>query len=1219
MRRVTFLLVMVALLAANTVIGADSPSFGQEVAVSDLVQVGGEFASADKTVDGVTTTERWVVEMATAADLTAARRVTDRDDRVEAVRAALVQTASRSQAAVVELLEQRRVDYSSHWLVNELVFTGDAALAAALKDLPGVAGVRHERVYPLVEPVVRAAAPNALGPEWGIDKIGAPAVWAEGILGEGVVVANLDTGVDYTHPALIAQYRGNNDDGTFTHEYNFWDATGLCLDDAPCDDAAHGTHTMGTMVGGDGPGPSTDDIGVAPGATWIAARGCEDFGCSESALLGAGEFLTAPWDAAGENPDPSLAPDIINNSWGGPPADPFFAGVVEAWSAAGIIAVFSSGNEGPSCSTAGSPGDFADVISAGATDIDDVIGDFSSRGPTLDDRVKPDLSAPGVDVVSSVPGGGYESFSGTSMAAPHVAGSIALMMSAEPGLVGDFDAIAGLLGDTAVDIVDLSCGGDPSGDPNNVYGDGRLDALLATLVARDGAAVVGTVTDAGNGDPVAGASVVLTGDVTTSDTTAVDGTYSVRLPAGDYSVEVAAFGYFPATAGPVSVAVDETETVDVALEASPRFVVSGVVSGAETGNPLAGATVAVLDAPVEPAETATDGSYEFLLPVGDYTLRASLGGCISDGVETVSVVDAAVTVDMLLARKIDQFGYGCTLKDLPWIDAKVQSALYGDDVYGRLALPFPFEFYGETYHEVFISSNGYVSFVDPFYSSCCPSPIPLLDGIEPAAYALWQDLVLDASARIDYGVITTSGKKALVIEFHDVAQFFAEGRVSFEIVLWSTGVIDYRYGLGTDDVGGGAKATIGIENASATDALEHSFLERTVEAGTSIRIAPATDARIVGSVLNANDGRPVAGASVVAEPGTRLGTTDDRGRFALNVISGDYVVSAGAPLYGEDSAQVFAPPDGEVSVELVLPAARAKVRPLDVDVALNQGARTKARLRLRNLGGLPLEWSTSVFSLPDAAGGAPFVPQALGRRQPSWAQVPGSGGRDLTDLPVAQDLPVVVEDPAGDATGPPDVALLSAGSAGDVVQVRFDLVEPSGAFTGFMFLDVDQDPATGASPEEWFGLPSQDVGLEFVVDMFGVADGYVLVVDTATFEIVAEGAATFDGSTAVFDLPRELFPVDVPGVDTAAVVGDFDSATDWVPDAGHGTIATGEPVTWLRIIPESGNVEPGVRVPVRLRIKANRLEPGSYDAVVQFRFNDPRRPIVWVTVTLTVT
>jgi hypothetical protein len=128
-----------------------------------------------------------------------------------------------------------------------------------------------------------------------------------------------------------------------------------------------------------------------------------------------------------------------------------------------------------------------------------------------------------------------------------------------------------------------------------------------------------------------------------------------------------------------------------------------------------------------------------------------------------------------------------------------------------------------------------------------------------------------------------------------------------------------------------------------------------------------------------------------------------------------------------------------------------------------------------------------------------------------------------------------------------------------------------------------------------------------------------LVVDTATFEIVAEGAATFDGSTAVFDLPRELFPVDVPGVDTAAVVGDFDSATDWVPDAGHGTIATGEPVTWLRVIPESGNVEPGVKVPVRLRIKANRLEPGSYDAVVQFRFNDPRRPIVWVTVTLTVT
>ena len=194
---------------------------------------------------------------------------------------------------------------------------------------------------------------------------------------------------------------------------------------------------MGTMVGGDGPGPFTPDTGVAPGARWIAAKGCEDFDCSEDALLSSGQWILAPTDLAGDNPDPSLRPDIVNNSWGSGPGDPFYLATVQAWRAAGIIPVFSSGNPGPFCGEGGSPGDFLEVFSAGATDIDDNIADFSGRGPSVYGKVNPDVSAPGVDVISSVPGGGYESFSGTSMAAPHTSGAIALILSAEPSLIGD--------------------------------------------------------------------------------------------------------------------------------------------------------------------------------------------------------------------------------------------------------------------------------------------------------------------------------------------------------------------------------------------------------------------------------------------------------------------------------------------------------------------------------------------------------------------------------------------------------------------------------------------------------------------------------------------------------------------------------------------------------------------------------------------------------------
>ena len=264
--------------------------------------------------------DSFVVEFAARADLAPAAATKGWSARGRAVYRALTTTARLSQSGAKALIHATPgATAETFWLTNVLVVdTGaSAALAQRLAGLPGVTRIRAEKTFPLVEPVERHAVAIAEDepPPWGVRKIGADDVWADGITGGGVVIANIDTGVDYAHEALVDGYRGNLG-GTFDHDYAWWDPTGICGDE-PCDNEQHGTHTMGTMVGGDGPGPFTPDIGVAPGATWIAAKGCEDIFCSESSLLSSGEFMVAPTDLNGDNPDPTKRPDIVNNSWGG--------------------------------------------------------------------------------------------------------------------------------------------------------------------------------------------------------------------------------------------------------------------------------------------------------------------------------------------------------------------------------------------------------------------------------------------------------------------------------------------------------------------------------------------------------------------------------------------------------------------------------------------------------------------------------------------------------------------------------------------------------------------------------------------------------------------------------------------------------------------------------------------------------------------------------------
>jgi subtilisin family serine protease len=907
------------------------------------------------------TLDKFVVEFATQADLTPAYKEKDFKKRGQFVLDALRNTAAASQKDAVAVVKATKgAKATSFWLTNVLVVEGDAKLAAKLAKTKGVSSVRALKTYPLIDPVdTRAAVLAAAGdPEWGIAKIGADQAWADGVLGSGVVVANVDTGVDYLHPALVNQYRGNLGDGSFDHNYNWWDPTGICGSE-PCDNVFHGTHTMGTMVGGDGPGPFTPDIGVAPGARWIAAKGCEFDWCTEESLLSAGQFILAPTDLAGMNPDPSLRPDIVNNSWGGGPGDPFYLETVRAWRAAGIIPVFASGNPGPFCGEGGSPGDFLESFSVGATDSSDMIADFSGRGPSVYGKINPDVSAPGVNVTSSVPGGGYAAFDGTSMATPHVAGTLALMLSAQPALRTNVPAALDAVRSTAVDRIDLSCGGDEDGDPNNVYGDGRIDAYAAVRLVATGGTLAGTVTDVDTSLPIAGASIAaFDGERTWNAVTDEVGHFELFLAAGTYTVGFEAFGYFSTTVPDVTIAKDTTTVQDASLAPKPRFTVTGHVRAAEDASALEGAAVRAMGTPVPATVTDAAGAYALVLPIGEYTVRASAGGCTESASDTVNLTDADVTLDFALARKIDAFGHGCRPITFDWLDAATQSALYGDDFAGRLKLPFDVAFYGKTYSQVFISDNGYVNFLGPDLYNPYPTSIPSASPPNAAIYAMWEDLALDDASSVDYSVGGSPGDRTFTIQYTNVRSKSSPGRLDFQVRLHEgTERIDLLFGDNPSNPGDGRNATIGIENETGTDALQFGFHDQLVEPRSAFRFEVVPNGYVTGTVLDRNDGLPIPGATVKVTPGIHAATTQEDGTYLLRLLPGSYTVTVSASGYETASAGVVISDGGTMVQDFSLAGPLPAIAPAAVDATVDFGDTATRTVTITNDGTAPLSWT----------------------------------------------------------------------------------------------------------------------------------------------------------------------------------------------------------------------------------------------------------------------
>jgi subtilisin family serine protease len=399
-----------------------------------------------------------IVVLKSQADLTGVRGLA-RKNRPGAAARILRARAGLTQRSLRSLLKLRQAQglvsaIEPLWIVNAIAVTATPAVISELAAHQDVREIRPDVAVPAPQTSATATPAPA---ETNVARVNAPALWDLGYRGQGIVVANMDTGVDVTHPDLASRWRGGTN--------SWYDPNGE-HPTTPTDVSGHGTWTMGVMVGGDAGGSS---VGVAPDATWIAVKIFNDRGTATSTGIHQGfQWLLDP----DGNPATADAPDVVNNSWAmsasGCVLD--FQPDLASLRTAGILPVFAAGNYGPLSGTSSSPANNPEAFAVGATDDADVLYPYSSRGPSACGQpVYPQLVAPGVGIHTTDLYGLYADPTGTSVAAPHVAGALALLLQAFPGLSADRQAAA--LESSAADL-------GAAGADNN-YGDGRLDALAA--------------------------------------------------------------------------------------------------------------------------------------------------------------------------------------------------------------------------------------------------------------------------------------------------------------------------------------------------------------------------------------------------------------------------------------------------------------------------------------------------------------------------------------------------------------------------------------------------------------------------------------------------------------------------------------------------------------------------------------------------------------------
>jgi subtilisin family serine protease len=576
-------------------------------------------------------------------------------ERNKRVIEALQDVATSTQPAVAAYLDQLKSrglvqEYKMMWIANMFFVTANRAGIDAIANMPQVADLDYNYIIEGEKPVEENSSdpPLIAAHEIGLDRINAPAAWALGFTGAGRVVANMDTGVDGTHPALTARFRGDVD-GDGDVDESWFDPYSTHWP-YPQDSGSHGTHTLGTICGRTESG--SDTIGVAIDAQWIAAAPIDRGGGIPGTVQDAIESFE--WFVNPDN-DPSTQdnPDAVGNSWGISPiyhgyphCDQTFWIVIDNLEAAGTAVVFSAGNEGSyGANSLRTPADREttpyNCFSVGSVNGNNTnlpISSFSSRGPTYCtpsgiEAFKPEVVAPGEDVRSSIPGGSYALYDGTSMASPHITGAIGVIRQANPDL--DVESIKEILISTAVDL-------GPVGE-DNTYGNGIIDLYEACLVAMSGYGFIeGYVYDEGS-NPINGALVIIDGTIRLTHSND-QGYYQIGVPADtSYTLIASFFGHMPDTAV-VATYPDTTVSQNFVLNYAPYGVLTGQVTDLDM-NPIENAIITVAGTPLSPAYTNEHGYYTFdNIPGGNtYDIEATaVGYGFASGNVFVPVNDTAV-------------------------------------------------------------------------------------------------------------------------------------------------------------------------------------------------------------------------------------------------------------------------------------------------------------------------------------------------------------------------------------------------------------------------------------------------------------------------------------------------------------------------------------------------------------------------------------------------
>lgn len=396
---------------------------------------------------------------------------------------ALTETAVTTQEEVTTQLAKWHIDFTPYYLVNGLEVNTGVLMKSMLEKMDGIDRVLDSpRLRPLPQPPPRMEGEITIPLEdslWNLQMINLPLVHEQlGVFGEGIIIGQTDSGVDGSHPELAGSYRGakgSND----TNWLDPWNHTV-----APNDLSGHGTGTTAIIVGA--------TRGIAPKAQWIACTNLARNLGNPALYLDCMQFMFAPYPQGGDpllHGKPELGAMVVNNSWGCPRIEgcdaDVFKPAVEILEAAGIFMSVSAGNNGYfGCSTISDPPAlYEHVFSVGSVDSAGELSAFSSKGPVTSDgsgRSKPDLLAPGEQVLVAAPGGTYTYSSGTSFAAPHVTGVVALMWSANPKLIGEVALTRQILQESAQPYTD---GSTSCGTPQNESGAGILDAYAAVKAA----------------------------------------------------------------------------------------------------------------------------------------------------------------------------------------------------------------------------------------------------------------------------------------------------------------------------------------------------------------------------------------------------------------------------------------------------------------------------------------------------------------------------------------------------------------------------------------------------------------------------------------------------------------------------------------------------------------------------------------------------------------